>query len=108
MRKLKYLFIMIVLIGVFIKPITSKANEVLEEGVKEIETYGKFNYFRGVSIEEYETGEAIRLFYSYFDCSIENGVLEHTVCVENVKNQEFRFQYVYEYEDFNLTNAKVY
>ena len=108
MKKFKCLLILSMLFSLFYKPITSSANEVLDRGVKEIESYGKFNYFRGVTADEYENGEPLSIFYSYFDGAIESGKLEHSVSVENTKHTQYRFDFDYEYEDYCLTSAKVY
>jgi hypothetical protein len=107
MKKIFSLLIIAAFIGLYCKPITSKANEVLDRGVKEIETYGEFNYFRGVTKEEYGFSP-LDIFYSYFDGTLENGELRNNVTVKNTTNTEYVFAFKYEYNDYQLNTAKVY
>ena len=107
MKKIIGLLIITMIIGLYCKPITSKANEILEVGVKDIDPYGEFNYFRGISVEEY-SGKPESIFYGVFDGLFENGVLSHEVTVKNTENTQFIFKYDYHYNDYHLDVAKVY
>lgn len=107
MKKLFSLLIITTFIGLFCKPITSNANEVLDRGVKEIDSYGEFNYFRGVTLEEYK-GRPLDIFYGYFDGTIEEGELKNEVTVENTNGTEYVFMFKYQYTQYSLYNAKVY
>ena len=107
MKKIFCLLIITLLMGLYINPIKTNANQVLEKGVREIDLYGEFNYFRGVTAEEFlEKGQGI--FYNYFDSCVEDGEIKTRVVVENIDNREYHFDFTYIYSDEALTTAKVF
>ena len=107
MKKIFCLLIITAFIGLYCKPVTSNANQVLDKGVKEIEKYGEFNYFRGITPEEF-TGKTQIIFGTYLEQIITDGEILTSVTVKNTVQKEFKFYFSYVYANYVLTSIKVH
>lgn len=108
MKKMIALFILTMMAGLFYNPISSSANEVLDKGVRKIENYGEFNYFRGLTPNEYNGSGVSDTYFNYFESWIYSGTLEHTITLKNTTDNEYDLRYSYEYVDSALTHVRIY